>query len=98
MNEFMLQRIAAMEAAFDRTADAVQALNQALDDFETVKVDIDRLTDYLETGAWREDFEADEAGMIPKELKRGVLSEDGLYNLLGDIVSLHERMQEICGD
>lgn len=98
MNEFMLQRIAAMEAAFDRTADAVQALNRALDDFETVKVDIDRLTDYLETGAWREDFEADEAGMIPKELKRGVLSEDGLYNLLGDIVSLHERMQEICGD
>ena len=87
-----------MEAAFDRTADAVQALNRALDDFETVKVDIDRLTDYLETGAWREDFEADEAGMIPKELKRGVLSEDGLYNLLGDIVSLHERMQEICGD
>ena len=98
MNEFMLQRIAAMEAAFDRTADAVQALNRALDDFETVKVDIDRLTDYLETGAWREDFEADEAGMIPKELKRGVLSEDGLYNLLGDIVSLHERMQDICGD
>ena len=98
MNEFMLQRIAAMEAAFDRTADAVHALDRALDDYETVKVDIDRLTDYLETGAWREDFEADEAGMIPKELKRGVLSEDGLYNLLGDIVSLHERMQEICGD
>ena len=75
MNEFTLQRIAAMEAAFDRTAAAVQA---------------------LETNAWREDFEADEAGLVPKDLKRGVLSEDGLYNLLGDIVSLHERMKEFC--
>ena len=94
MNEFTLQRIAAMEAAFDRTAEAVQALFKALDDYETVKVDIDRLTDYLESGAWRDDFEADEAGLVPKDAKRGVLSEDSLYNLLGDIVSLHERMQE----
>ena len=96
MNEFTLQRIAAMEAAFDRTAAAVQALEKALDDYETIKGDIDRLTDYLETNAWREDFEADEAGLVPKDLKRGVLSEDGLYNLLGDIVSLHERMKEFC--
>ena len=96
MNEFTLQRIAAMEAAFDRPAAAVQALEKALDDYETIKVDIDRLTDYLETNAWREDFEADEAGLVPKDLKRGVLSEDGLYNLLGDIVSLHERMKEFC--
>jgi hypothetical protein len=96
MNEFTLRRIAAMEAAFDRTAAAVQALEKALDEYETIKVDIDRLTDYLETNAWREDFEADEAGLVPKDLKRGVLSEDGLYNLLGDIVSLHERMKEFC--
>ena len=61
-------------------------------------MDIDRLTDYLDSGAWREDFEADEAGLVPVELKRGVLSEDALYNLLGDIVSLHEQVQEIFGE
>ena len=98
MNEFTLQRIVAMEAAFDRTAAAVKNLMEALDAYETVRVDIDRLTDYLDSGAWREDFEADEAGFVPGDLKRCVLSEDALYNLLGDIVSLHEQMQEICGD
>ena len=98
MNEFTLQRIVAMEAAFDRTAAAVKNLMEALDAYETVRVDIDRLTDYLDSGAWREDFEADEAGFVPVDLKRGVLSEDALYNLLGDIVSLHEQMQELCGD
>ena len=95
-DEFILQRIAAMEAAFDRTAAAVQALEKALDEYQTVKPDIDRLTDYLETGAWREDFEADEAGLVPKGLKRGVLSEDGLYDLLSDIVLVNQQMQDIC--
>ena len=76
MNEYILQRIAAMVAAFDRTAGAVKALEAALDAYQTAKVDIDRLTDYLDSGAWREDFEADEAGLVPGELKRGVLSED----------------------
>lgn len=95
LNEYIQQRIAAMEAAFERTSEAVKALEQALDQYETVKIDIDRLTDYLDSGAWREDFEADEAGLIPKGIKRGVLSEDGLYNLLGDIVAVNEKMQEL---
>ena len=96
INEFTLQRIAAMEAAFDRTAKAVRELEKALDEYQTIQVDIDRLTEYLDSGGWREDFEADEAGLVPKDLKRGVLSEDGLYNLLGDIVNINEKMQEIC--
>ena len=98
MNEFTIQRIAAMEAAFDRTDLAVRMLESAPDTYETVKVDIDRLTDYLESGAWREDFEADEAGLVPGGLKRGVLSEDGLYNLLADIVRVNEHLQELAGE
>ncbi|MBR3538822.1 MAG: DUF1653 domain-containing protein [Eubacterium sp.] len=37
---------------------------------------------YYTTGQWREDYEADERGELPPDLKRGVLSQDGLYNLL----------------
>ncbi|MBR4201314.1 MAG: GNAT family N-acetyltransferase [Oscillospiraceae bacterium] len=40
------------------------------------------LSDYYGSAAWKRDFAADEAGLLPKELKRGVLSEDGIYNLL----------------
>ena len=95
INEYTLQRIAAMEAALDRTAAAVQALDAAIDRYETIRIDIDRLTDYLDSGAWREDYEADEAGLVPQDMKRGVLSEDALFNLLGDIVSVNEKMQEL---
>ena len=96
VNEFTVQRIAAMEASFDRVSLAVQMLESALDTWETVNVDIDRLTEYLESGGWREDFEADEAGLVPKDLKRGVLSEDGLYDLLADIVRVNEHLQELA--
>ena len=98
INEYTIQRIVAMEAAFERTDLAVRMLESALDTYETVKVDIDRLSEYLESGAWREDFEADEAGLVPGDLKRGVLSEDGLYNLLTDIVRVNEHLQELAGE
>ena len=37
---------------------------------------------YCTSGEWREDYEADERGELPPELKRGVLSQDALYDLL----------------
>ena len=42
-----------------------------------------RLLDaYYSSGQWREDYEADENGELPPDLKRGVLSQDALYDLL----------------
>ena len=43
---------------------------------------IQKLTNYYESPDWRSDFESDERGELPKGLKRGVLSEDGIYNLI----------------
>ncbi|MCR5846094.1 MAG: DUF4298 domain-containing protein [bacterium] len=37
---------------------------------------------YYGSEEWKLDFAADEAGLIPQDIPRGVLSEDGLYNLL----------------
>ena len=43
------------------------------------------LMQYYEGGLWLSDYEADERGELPSELKRGVLSQDGVYNLLSEI-------------
>ncbi len=40
------------------------------------------LSEYYSSDAWKRDYAADEAGLFPKDLKRGVLSEDGIYALL----------------
>lgn len=44
--------------------------------------ELEELSDYYGSAAWKRDFSADEAGLLPADLKRGVLSEDGLYDLL----------------
>ena len=43
---------------------------------------IRELDEYYGSDTWKQDFAADEAGTLPADLKRGVLSEDGIYNVL----------------
>ena len=75
-------RIMEMEAIFDK-AEALAAADVAeLREYEPM---IRKLEEYYEGPLWKEDFEADEAGRLPAKLKRGVLSEDGVYNLLEKI-------------
>ena len=50
----------------------------------------EELASYYGSDAWKRDLAADEAGLLPDELRRGVLSEDGLYDLLAETDSLND--------
>ena len=50
--------------------------------YDRVRKDLATLAKYQESKLWQEDYEADERGELPKDLKRGVLSQDALYDLL----------------
>ena len=69
----------------ERAVKAVMELSAALDNYEAVKEDIAELERYYGSEAWKQDFAADEAGLLPADLKRGVLSEDGVWNLLEEV-------------
>jgi len=45
---------------------------------------------YYDNGLWMRDYTYDEKGMLPSNLKRGVLSEDGVYNLLCQIHDIQQ--------
>ena len=77
-----LARIRQMERRFRAVTAAMKRLNAALDKWEAVQDDIAALSEYYSSQEWRKDFEDDEAGLLPEDQKRGVLSEDGLWNLL----------------
>lgn len=95
MSSELIRRVRAMEEDFDAVAGAVRALEDAVSGFEEVADRVQRLSEYMDSGQWRRDFEADEARRLPSDLPRGVLSEDGLYNLLEDIVALRARLKEL---
>lgn len=76
-----IRRIQKMELCFDalrntpaseRTTTCFQALLKSF-------------LQYYEDGTWLRDYELDEQGKLPWDLKRGVLSEDGVYNFLTDL-------------
>ena len=49
---------------------------------EELQQKLEALRNYYDSGLWLHDYECDERGELPKELKRGVLAQDTLYNLL----------------
>lgn len=73
-----------MEKMFDEVKNAFEN-DPDFNKNETMQKKVSLLTQYMESGQWLRDFELNEKGELPNNLKRGVLSEDGLYNLICDI-------------
>lgn len=66
-----------------------------LDKYEEVKKAIASLSRYYNSEEWKQDYADDEADKLPKDLKRGVLSEDGIWNLLSDWRELEVRFRSL---
>jgi hypothetical protein len=79
MTENIIDRVRRMETYMDTVQAAVaNGTADAPEILELRRV----LTEYMDGGQWMKDYEADERGELPADLKRGVLSEDALYDLL----------------
>ena len=94
----LVERVARMEEASTRVENMLVQLNQGLDSYSQVQHEIEILEKYLDSKQWRADFEADEAGKLPADMPRGVLSEDCLYNLLSRVEDAKERFVDIVRD
>ena len=88
-----IEKIKQMELRMERAAKAVMELSAALDNYESVQEDIAELESYYGSEMWKQDYADDEAGRLPADLKRGVLSEDGIWNLLSDARELSDRLK-----
>ena len=77
-----ITRVTLFETKLDRCNAAHKKLRNALEEFRSVQRDVAELDRYYSGPEWKEDFELDEQGLIPENIKRGILSEDGLYNML----------------
>ena len=87
-----------MEQHLDRASQAVIRLSAALDDYAEAQEAIRELSAYYGSNDWKQDYADDEQGLLPNDLKRGVLSEDAIWNLLEDSRNLNFRMQELVGN
>ena len=91
-----IQRIALMEEYLNQSAAAVEALSRALEDYLAIQPQLQALSDYYGSSQWYADRDDDEAGRLPTELRRGVLSEDGAYNVLMDHQQLLTYLKQLA--
>ena len=83
--EETITRVQKMEQYFDEIAEVVRLNPKLLQSDASIREKLEELIVYYEGGLWMQDYECDERGELPKDLKKGVLSEDGVYNLLTEV-------------
>ena len=76
------QHIFVMESILEKATQKMDALEKKIEEYEAFQAEIRKLEEYYTSPQWKADFVADEAGQYPDKLKRGVLSEDGIWNML----------------
>ena len=86
-----VERIKWMEQRFNNALAAIK--DESAASLKTIKEDVAELSKYYGSELWKQDFAADEAGNLPPNLKRGVLSEDGIWNLLSDYREIQKKKQ-----
>ena len=86
-----IERIKWMEQRFNHALAAIK--DGSAVSLKAIKEDVAELSKYYGSELWKLDFAADEAGKLPPDLKRGVLSEDGIWNLLEDYRKIQKKKQ-----
>ena len=83
--ENVIARIEKMEQYMNDVSEVLKNCPKSIKEDEMIKLKIEELEKYQDSGQWLLDYKCDERGELPSDLKRGVLSEDMLYNLLCDV-------------
>ncbi|HEM6266302.1 TPA: DUF4298 domain-containing protein [Streptococcus suis] len=90
------QRVEQMERIFNTQIQIISALRTILEQVETSQPAYLELLDYYQSSTFLEDMDLADRGEF-KNLPCGVLSEDGVYNLLVDRKELATKLRE-CAD
>ena len=83
--KFAISRITKMEKLFDDLKFSFEKSKEEFYKNKNLQRKLKVLTNYYENGKWLKDYQLDEENLLPKNLKRGILSQDGIYNFLSEV-------------
>lgn len=85
MSEWTTYRLAGEKLKIQGAVARIRHMERVFDCLLAEKGDETQLAElmgYYQGPLWRQDYRLDEMGLLPPELKRGVLSQDGVWNYL----------------
>ena len=90
--EVTVKRVSEMEAILDQALEIMNNAEENKEEFFGFQPEIKKLEAYYQSQDWKDDFALDDEGVLPEGLKRGVLSEDGIYYALEKNKELLEEL------
>lgn len=94
MNEY--EHITKMENILNHQTAGLHELEEALCFIENHFDDFHALLEYYYSEQRSQDLQNDKDGKLPADLRRGVLSEDAIFDFLGDYRDTAFRMMELA--
>ena len=88
------EHITRMENIMVKQENVISKLETVLEELDAAQKDYEALWDYYYSDQRNQDLEDEENHRIPENLKRGVLSEDEVYNLFLDTRDAALHMME----
>ncbi|MBP5231070.1 MAG: DUF4298 domain-containing protein [Clostridia bacterium] len=89
-----IARIQRNEAILNELSPALRNAEDSLSRLASLLPEAEKLAAYYGSEDWKQDFSADERGLLPDGLNRGVLSEDAVYDLLERLAAFKPLLNE----
>ena len=93
--EERIARIKHLEQNYDECNISIEEFKDQIKKFKSIYPKIAELNEYYNDGSFLEDYKMDEKGQIPQDLKRGILSEDAIYDLLMEFDKIDQSIKEL---
>ena len=90
------KHVSQMEGILDRHSALLEQMSDLLERFDKSQEEYKQLREYYHSEQYLIDMEQADRGNIPAGVKCGVLSEDAVYNMIGNNYDTAVRMLEVA--
>ena len=73
-------------------------LNKSLEEFRNHQEELNKLEKYYYSEEFMKDYDASNKGEIPDDIIQGILTEDAIYDLLGDNYFMAKDLLDLAND
>lgn len=81
---------------YEKYGELIGRINNILDEFEKNRVDFDKLVEYYYGEQFKKDYDDSNQGKINSNINQGILTEDAIYDLMGDDYYLSLRFLDLA--
>lgn len=81
---------------YEKYVELLEKINKILDELEENREDFDKLVEYYYSEQFQKDYDDSNQGKIDSSINQGILTEDAIYDLMGDDYYLALRFLDLA--